>query len=306
MHLLIPYVKLPNHNDPVFEEFTYGDRCARGRRLRKLKPGDLLFFHTTIGKRKCITAYYEVARVMATEDVVKDAKLVGKYKNPHIARWQEGEGVPDDTIVFGDPITSRVLAKPLPLDRKLAIRLSLKIPFSKDRPENLVIASATRAWRRLTDKDVNVLLRTIRKWEDAATEESLSADSLLTTEEVAQVVEKHLEDLLVRQPALLHDSVKSVKRQVETDEGRVDIILETTSGNRIVVEIKLHRIGRNAVKQVRKYMKWAKKGWNGKKVRGIIVCEGVLPAFAEDVVKLKDIDVFCYGWQLKLRKYSKG
>ncbi len=40
---------------------------------------------------------------------------------------------------------------------------------------------------------------------------------------------------------------------------------------------------------------------------GVIICEGVLPAFEDDVMKLKDIDVFCYyGWQLKLRKWSKG
>ncbi|RLG34278.1 hypothetical protein DRN97_02925 [Methanosarcinales archaeon] len=35
MSLLIPYVHLYNHHDPLFEEFTYGDAGKRGRKLKK-------------------------------------------------------------------------------------------------------------------------------------------------------------------------------------------------------------------------------------------------------------------------------
>jgi len=59
----------------------------------------------------------------------------------------------------------------------------------------------------------------------------------------------------------------------------------------------LGKIGRSAVKQIKRYMKWIKKN-NKKKVSGIIVCEGVMPAFQEDLKKLKDIKIFCYGWEL--------
>ena len=86
MNLLIPYVKLPDHHDPLLEEFTYGDVDQRGRRLKTLQPGDRIFFHTAILGKKCITACYMVARVMDTKDVVKDSDLVSKYRNPHIAR----------------------------------------------------------------------------------------------------------------------------------------------------------------------------------------------------------------------------
>jgi len=310
MNLLIPYVRLPDHNDPLLQEFTYGDVDQRGRKLKTLKAGDRIFFHATIRKRKCITAYYTVSRVMDTSDVVNDPDLSSKYKNPHIGRWLEYKRPPkgDDVMVFGDPITSRVLTKPLVFDKNLATKLSLNIPFPKDRTETQAIGSATRSWRQLTEKDVHVLRQAIKRSEDSPENEtSLSETAILTTEEVTQVIEKHIEGLLAKSPGLLGRSVSSVKRQEETDEGRIDLLLETKSGRVIVVEVKLHRIGRKAVKQLQGYMKWAKKdAKKGQKVSGVIVCEEILPAFADDVAKLKDIEVFCYGWQLKLRRWSQG
>ena len=50
VNLLIPYVRLPDHNDPLFAEFTYGDLEQRGRKLRKLEPGD-----NPPGVRRCRT-----------------------------------------------------------------------------------------------------------------------------------------------------------------------------------------------------------------------------------------------------------
>jgi hypothetical protein len=307
MNLLIPYVKLPDHNDPLFKEFTYGDVNQRGRKLKTLQPGDHLFFHTTIQGRKCFTGYYTVARVMDTKDVVKDPDLSSKFKNPHIVDWREDKpNYRENVIVFGDPITSTIVARPLPFDKKLAERISLNIPFPKGRFESQAIGSATRSWRQLTEKDVRVLREAMTLCE-GATEDGdvpLSLEGILTTEEVSQVVEKHIEGLLAKNPSLLRHSVTSVKRQVETDEGRIDLLLDTKAGHIIVIEVKLHRIGRDAVKQLRNYMKWIRKGRRKQSVSGVLVCEGVLPAFAEDFARLKDIKVMCYGWQLKLRQWS--
>jgi hypothetical protein len=304
MNLLIPYVKLPDHNDPLFKEFTYGDVDQRGRKLKTLRPDDHVFFHTTIQGKKCITAYYTVARVVDTKDVVTNPHLMSKFCNPHIARWLNDKkpAGSSDVILFGDPITSMVLAKPLPFDKKLATRLSLKIPFPEGRQESQAIVSATRSWRQLSDQDVQILQNAI-KVSEGATEDGVSLEGILTTEEVSQVVEKHIEGLLAKNPKLLGHPVVSVKRQVETDEGRIDLLLETKSGHVIVVEVKLHRIGRDAVMQLRNYMKWVRKGQRKQSVSGVIVCEGVLPAFAEDLAKLKDIKVMCYGWQLKLQRW---
>jgi hypothetical protein len=305
MNLLIPYVKLLDHEDPLFKEFTYGDVHQRGRKLKTLQQGDHIFFHTTIQGRKCITAYYTVARVMDLKDVLKDTDLTSKFNNPHIAYWRLQEKLNprcDDVMVFGDPITSRILSKPLPFDKKLAERLSLNILFPPGRTESQAIVSATRSWRPLTDKHVRILQKAIRDCE-GSTEDGFYLEGILTTEEVSQVVEKHIEGLLAKNPSLLGHSVTSVQRQVETDEGRIDLLLETKSGHNIVIEVKLHGIGRDAVKQLRNYMKWVRKGRRKQSVSGVIVCEGVLPAFAEDLAKLKDIKVMRYGWQLKLRRW---
>ena len=44
VNLLIPYVPIYNHYDPVLEEFTYGDVGSRARKLIKvLTKGDYIF-----------------------------------------------------------------------------------------------------------------------------------------------------------------------------------------------------------------------------------------------------------------------
>ena len=273
MNLLIPYIKLPNHNDPLFEEFTYGDGGRQARKLKTLKEGDHIFFHTTIRGKKYIKAYYTVSRVMDTKVVVKDPDLTSKYKNPHIIDWPwEERKNRDNAIVFGDPITSRVLTKPLPFDKKLAGRLSLNIPFPKGRTEAQAIGSATRSWRLLTDKDLRILRSAIKQREQTNEDDDtlLSLEGTLTTEEVSQVVEKHIEGLLERNPSLLgHPGAKVKGRQVETDEGRIDLLLDKKTGHIIVVEVKLHRIGRSAVQQLRQLHEMGeKRPTETKRVRG--------------------------------------
>ena len=92
MNLLIPYVYLYGHNDPLFKEFTYGDVKTRARKLRNsLKKGDYVFFHTSIGGKKYITAYYVVDRVLDTAEAIKDRNIRVKYNNPHIREFLSGE-----------------------------------------------------------------------------------------------------------------------------------------------------------------------------------------------------------------------
>ena len=304
MNLLIPYVRIPGHNDPCFDEFTYGDVNQRGKKMmQKLGHGDRIFFHTTLKGQKCITAYYVVDRVMPTKDAVKLPEILAKFKNVHLERYQSYKRVPwkNDTLVFGDPVTSRVLEKPLPFNKRLASRLSLAIRFPKGRLESQAIGAATRSWRPLSEKDVRVIFGEIARSRQAAEREAgHKIDEIWSTDEVTQVVERHVEHLIQKNPRLIGLSITRVKRQVETDEGRIDLLMETRRGPTIVVEVKLHRIGREAVKQLKGYMNWVRGGRRGKHVRGIIVCEGVLPAYADEVARLKDIRVLCYGWRLGL------
>lgn len=302
MNLLIPYVYLYNHHDPLFEEFSYGDGGARARKLlASLAKGDYVFFHSTIKGKKNITAYYVVDRVLDTSLAVKDRNIMAKYRNPHLSEFlaDKSTGNDNDVILFGDPITSRILERPLFFDRTLAKKLSLNIKFPKGKPESQRIASATRACRELTDKDVKVILGDIKSYEKMGS----PIEDVLSTDEVAEVIEKDIEGFIERNPRIIGKSLKLKKRQLDTPAGRIDLLFEDRAGNPVVVELKIGSIGRDAIKQLRRYMDWLKKE-NRKKATGIIVCKGVMPAFAKDFRKLKDIKIFCYGWQLKIQEWK--
>lgn len=296
MNLLIPYVHLYNHPDPAFGEFTYGDIGARARKLQDdLQRGGYVFFHTSIRARKYITAYYVTDRVLSTAQAAQDRNIVAKFRNPHILECLTGARHSDDAVLFGDPLTSRVLDKPLPFDISLAEKLSLNIRFAKGKTETQAIGSATRAWRRLTEADVTVILDAIMVFEQMG----VGLDAVLSTDEVKQVIEKDLEGYIERSPGLVGESLQITRRQLDTPVGRIDLLLEDEHSNIIVVELKLETIGRDAVAQVRKYMDWLKKQTD-KRVSGIIVCKDVMPAFEEDLKKLKDIRIFRYGWQFRV------
>ena len=298
MNLLIPYRHLYGHPDPLFKEFTYGDVGTRAKKLKKdLKKGDYVFFHTSVGVRKYITAYYVVDRVLATAEAVKDRNIVAKYKNPHILEFLSGErtGEDDDVILFGDPITSKILERRLLFDKNLAKKLSLNIKFPKGKTETQAIGSATRAWREITDKDVEILLEAIKSLE----KEGVGVETILSTDEVTEIIERDLENFIEKNPSLIGESLRLERRQLDTPAGRIDLLFKDKKGDLIVVELKLNRIGRDAIKQLRRYMKWVKKETQ-KDVTGVIVCKGVMPAFKRGFKRLKDIKIFCYGWQLKV------
>jgi len=301
MNLLIPYCTYIYHPDPLFREFTYGDVGARARKLKKLKKGDYVFFHTGISGKKYITAYYVVERVLDTAEAIKNRNIVAKYKNPHILEFLLGERTDedDDVVLFGDPIESKILERPLLFDKNLAEKLSLNIKFPNGRTEAQAIGSSTRAWRELTDKDVEILLESIESQE----KEGADVETILSTDEVTEIIEKDLENFIEKDPSLIGESMELVKRQLDTPAGRIDLLFKDKNGNLIVVELKLNRIGRVAINQLRRYMKWVKKETK-KNVTGIIVCKGVMPAFEEEFKRLKDIKIFCYGWQLRVYPWN--
>jgi hypothetical protein len=301
MNLLIPYVQLRQHVDPKLEEFTYGDGGRRASKLKSdLEKGDFVFFHTSISGKKYITAYYVVDRVMDTLAACQDTLIGTKYKNPHIveclARKSPIHGK-DDAIVFGDPITSHILGKPLLFDRKLAEKLSLNIRFDANRPETQVIGSATRAWRELTDKDVKILLKAI-----GAAQTCLRPQLLRSAEEVGETIEKDIEDHLANNPALIGKGLRLTERQLPIGEGRLDLLFEDQKGNLVVVEVKFNYIGRDALRQVQTYVHELRKQVE-KKVTGVLVCSGVMSAYEEDLRKQRDVRILVYGWNLHVQAW---
>ena len=301
MHLLIPYVHLRHHADPMLSEFTYGDVRGRARKLKaSLQKGDYVFFHTGMDGKKYITAYYVVDRVLDTVDACKDKAITVKYRNPHIVEFlaMKRPVYGDDAIVFGDPITSHILDKPLLFGRKLSDRLSLNIKFSPTRQETQTIASSTRAWRTLTDKDVETLLREIE-----SEREGIHPCLARSTEEVAETIEKDVEDHIARNPKLIGKGLTLAERQLIIESGRVDLLLEDQTGNLTVVEVKFNKIGREALKQVQRYIHELKATAPGKKVTGVIVCAGVMPAYEIDLRKQKDIRILVYGWEMQVSQW---
>lgn len=187
MSLLIPYVHLYNHPEPLFEEITYSD--IRARKLKNsFEKGVYVFFHTSIGGMKHVTAYYAVDCVLNTAEVIEDRNIFAKYKNPHTSGFLAGERTDkdDDFIIFGDPITSRIIKKCLIFDKTLAEKLSLNIKFSKGITETQTISSATRAWRKLTDRGVKVLLEVIKSSE----KEGGGIETISSTDEITEFIEK--------------------------------------------------------------------------------------------------------------------
>ncbi len=302
MHLLIPYVPIRHHLDPTLAEFTYGDSDSRARKLKSgLHKGDYVFFHTTLGGRKCITAYYVVDRVLDTTVASSDRAIADKYRNPHLVECIEGKrpvAGRDDVVLFGDPITSRVLNRPLAFDRALASQLSLDIKFPLGRRENQTISSATRAWRTLADKDVELIRAAIN-----SCEADVHPDVPRSTEEVAETLEKDVEDYLAINPHLIGPGLKLVARQLPVESGRIDLLFETSQGDLVVVEVKLGRVGREAMRQVQDYMHDLRRTEHPKKVAGVLVCAGVMPAFEEELRRQTKVRILVYGWKMEVQSW---
>ena len=227
-NLLIPYVPLYNHYDPVLDEFTYGDVGSRARKLKRvLTKGDYLFLHTTLKGSKYITAYYVVDKVLDTSAASLNKAIVTKYKNVHLKEYLDGERRDEeDAIVFGDPILSYKLKRPLIFNKKLAEKLSLNIEFRQGFSENQCIGSATRSWRELSEKDIDLLISEIRQNE----EEGFDQTTILSTDEVMEILEADLENFLEKNSKLIGDDLKLIGRQVQLPVGRVDLLFETDSG----------------------------------------------------------------------------
>lgn len=302
MNLLIPYVFLPGHNDPSFDEFTYGDAKSRGLKLKnELSSGDFVFFHTSRNRKKYITAYFVTDRVLDTNKACQERTIVDKYKNPHITEFLERGGPlhPHDVVLFGDPIKSRVFPTPLPFGKSLSEKLSLNIKFPPNRTEAQVIGSATRAWRELTYEDVEIILEAIRDSEKKIPREPKSR----STEEVSEVLEKDIEGYIADNPDLIDNNLSLLSRQEDIASGRADLIFEDQSGDLVLVEVKLGRIGQKAARQLKRYLHDLRRASN-RNVRGIIIGSGVMPAYEADLSKQKDIDIYVYGWQLKIRPWQ--
>ena len=137
------------HYDPNFDNFTYSDpyetkKSKRGNMLRKLSPGDFIFFVASLapfkkeiyknsnrriicknqkGKMlKCIIGYFEIVKILSLEKTNNKLKVIGNEKNiskymPQIKQNAHYKRNKDRfTIVIGKKDRkSALLSKALPL-----------------------------------------------------------------------------------------------------------------------------------------------------------------------------------------------
>ncbi|SMQ78380.1 HNH endonuclease [Bacillus sp. OV166] len=158
---IIPYLDPKKHNmeeDPLFSEYTYGDDGDRGIILKtKVSKGDVLFFYKTIEKNPCITAFYEVEKVLDIQKAKMDNTITLNYQNPHLFRNKVQE---NEVIVFGNPEKSMILETPLIVNRALLEELSINYNPSPNHTELQALTLKLR-WKRLNNSQVKLLLEKV-------------------------------------------------------------------------------------------------------------------------------------------------
>ncbi|WP_237441000.1 endonuclease NucS domain-containing protein [Bacillus thuringiensis] len=286
------FIAYTDMEDPALGEFTYGSSGMNADvLLRKVKKGDSLFFHTSIRQKRYITAHYVVEDILLVHEALKKT-YIHKYKNPHLVTPVDTH---NEVIAFGNPITSTVLRVPVPVTPELLAKLSKPANLNMRQPIQAAMASALRRWKELSEADVQFLIRLIQEQE----EKGLLKGVVLSTEEVKQLDERDIEEFLYRNPSVLGSSYKIIKRQlVFKDRTRLDLLLQHSQTKEyVVVEIKKGRVGREVLKQIKGYMRWVLKEYKDQKVKGLIVCDGILPQYETELMKQKDVDIWFYGWQ---------
>ncbi|TKH33770.1 HNH endonuclease [Bacillus cereus] len=158
---IIPYLdpkKNDGEEDPLFSEYTYGDKGNRGEILKtKVSKGDFLFFYKSIENNPCITAFYEVEKVLDIHKAKLDNTIMMKYKNPHLFRNKVQE---NEVVVFGNPEKSMILDTPLVVNRALLEELSIDYNPSPNLTELQALTLKLR-WKRLNNSQVKLLLNKV-------------------------------------------------------------------------------------------------------------------------------------------------
>ncbi|WP_394238311.1 endonuclease NucS domain-containing protein [Niallia oryzisoli] len=304
MNFLIGYKdaeKNFGHEDPMLKEYTYGESGANKEKLIKVQKGDYLFFHKTIHDKRYITAYYVIEDVMLVKNAKKNRLLTNKYENPHLKKEIE-QLTETECVAFGNPIFSKILHVPLEITPELLSELSRPANLNHNQTTLLAaISSSLRAWKELNNSDIDYLLNLIQQSEN----KGRLTNNIITSEEVFQILERDIEKFIASNPSILNPNYVLEKSQlIFSDESRLDLLLKDFSNDEyIVVEIKKGLIDRNALNQIKHYIKLCKEELKLSSVKGILVGSGVSSYFEEDISKAKKdgINVRSYGWQFALK-----
>jgi len=160
----------PAHYDPEFESFTYGDNCdtsPRAASLRRIDPGDFLFFLARLvrwDERGPIQEHgFYLLGYLHVEDILREVtarpsdEVLGRFlANAHVRRGLCDPGLWDRFWVFKGSARSRRFHRAVPVTRELASRIFSSAdgsPWRWDsgRTDLQVIGSYTRSCRCVID-----------------------------------------------------------------------------------------------------------------------------------------------------------
>lgn len=280
-HYLIPYAR-KEEDDPLFDEFTYGHQESK---LKRVQIGEYLFFHTKILDKRYITAYYQVFEKKNVSEIRQDPYIIKKYRNHHILNGKE-----TDIVIFGHPVYSYILEKPMLLSSDLLSKLV----------GNKIINQGKLIMQSGKEKQ---LLELIHNHQEMPLKEVS-----LTTEDIYHLREKDIEDLLCENPKLLGGNLTYLNRQKSfEDKSILDVLLRDDKGY-VIVEIKKGLINQDVYSQVKGYIRNLKLEKQTETVRGIIVCRGFdseqSKNFYTEKISKGKIEVFVHAWKFDLKMIS--
>ena len=302
MNFLIGYLDAERnygHEDPMLNEFTYGVSSNNAANLLNVSKGDYLFFHKTIHEKRYITAYYYVEKVMLVNVAQQDYLIKSKFNNPHLKK-NNNILTNNECIAFGNPIFSRKLDVPLEITPELLSKLSKPANLNPNQSPLSAISSALRTWKQLDSNDVSFLLDNINKHE----KKGRLTHNILSSNEVFQVLERDIEKLIASEPTILNKNYMLEGSQIVfTDESRLDLLLKDTINNEyIVVEIKKGPIDRQALNQIKHYIKQCKKELGFSIVKGILIGSSISKYYETEIINAKKdgITTRTFGWKFAI------
>ena len=127
-------------------------------------------------------------------------------------------------------------------------------------------------------------------------------------------MEQQLEDFIIRnweetefgkKYDLIYDEGELRSQQFPTDIGRIDILAKDKSdGCYVVIELKRNQTSDDTVGQVTRYMGWIQDKLGDDNVKGIIVAGKYDKKLYYAQKMLKNIEVFLYEVDFKLKEYE--
>ena len=149
-------------------------------------------------------------------------------------------------------------------------------------------------------------------WKKTEEESSVDVSEDNDLEKQNFYLEKYLENFLFtnwestelgKRYEIIVENGEPVSLQYKTDIGSIDLLVkDKTSGDYLIIELKISQTSDDTIGQVTRYMGWVKKNLAGnKKVKGLIIAESFDEKIRYSFEMVKDIEFMSYNIQFKLK-----